>query len=88
MNKTLFGEDLRDVKAAGLDLQYLLRWYQLFKQHNEVFFTAAGFMDKLAGTDKLRLQIEQGLTEQVIRDSWQKDLQQFKQQRQPYLLYP
>ena len=88
MNKLVYGEDLRNVKAAGLDLQYLLRWHRLFKQHNDVFFTAAGFMDKLAGTDKLRQQIEQGASEQDIRASWQRGLEQFKQQRQPYLLYP
>lgn len=88
MDKTLYGEDLRQVPANGLDLQYLQRWHALFKQHNEVFFTAPAFMDKLAGTDKLRLQLEQGLSEQAIRLSWQPALQQFKRQRQPYLLYP
>ena len=44
-------------------------------------------MDKLAGTDKLRLAIEAGQTEQQIRQSWQEDLATFKRQRQPYLLY-
>jgi uncharacterized protein YbbC (DUF1343 family) len=88
MNKALQGEDLRQAPAAGLDLGYLLRWHALFKQHNAVFFTAASFMDKLAGTDALRQQIEQGLSEQEIRASWHSALQQFKQQRQPYLLYP
>ena len=88
MDKTLYGADLRTVAVNGLDLQYLLRWHALFKQHNEVFFTAPAFMDKLAGTDSLRLQIEQGLTEAEIRASWQPALTQFKQLRQPYLLYP
>uniref|UniRef100_UPI00404719AE exo-beta-N-acetylmuramidase NamZ family protein n=1 Tax=Rheinheimera sp. TaxID=1869214 RepID=UPI00404719AE len=88
MDKTLYGADLRTVAVNGLDLQYLLRWHALFKQHNEVFFTAPAFMDKLAGTDSLRLQIEQGLTEAEIRAGWQPALTQFKQLRQPYLLYP
>ena len=88
MDKTVYGADLRTVAVNGLDLQYLLRWHALFKQHNEVFFTAPAFMDKLAGTDSLRLQIEQGLSEQTIRAGWQPGLMQFKQQRQPYLLYP
>ena len=88
MNKALLGEDLRHVAAKGLNLDYLLRWHALFKQHNEVFFTAPAFMDKLAGTDQLRLQIEQGLSQTEIRASWQAELQQFRQQRQPYLLYP
>ena len=88
MDKTLYGADLRRVSTNGLDLQYLQHWHALFKQHNEVFFTAPAFMDKLAGTDQLRQQIEQGLSEQAIRASWQPGLMQFKQQRQPYLLYP
>lgn len=88
MNKNLYGEDLRQSQSKGLDLQYLLRWQQRFKQHNAEFFSSPSFMDKLAGTDTLRLQISKGMTEQQIRASWQSALQQFKQQRQPYLLYP
>ena len=88
MDTLLHGQDLRQVPAKGLNLSYLLSWYQLFQQHQTRFFSSPGFMDKLAGTDKLRLQIEQGLTEQQIRQSWQADLQQFRQQRQPYMLYP
>lgn len=88
MDKALLGEDLRQVNAGGLDLSYLLRWQQLFQQHQAVFFTAPAFMDKLAGTDQLRQQIEQGFSEAAIRASWQPALTNFKQQRQPYLLYP
>lgn len=87
MDKHLQGVDLRQVAAQGLNLDYLLRWHALFKQHNEVFFTAPDFMDKLAGTNQLRLQIEQGLTAEQISGSWQQELQQFMQQRQSYLLY-
>ncbi|MDP2716643.1 DUF1343 domain-containing protein [Rheinheimera sp.] len=88
MDKVLLGEDLRQAKVQGLSLDYLLRWHALFKAQQEPFFSAAGFMDKLAGTDRLRLQIEQGLSESEIRAGWQADLKQFRQQRQPYLLYP
>ncbi|MBU2115417.1 MAG: DUF1343 domain-containing protein [Gammaproteobacteria bacterium] len=88
MNKQLYAQDLRQVASQGLDLQYLLHWHALFRQHNEVLFTAPAFMDKLAGSSQLRLQISQGLTEAEIRASWQPDLQQFMLQRQPYLLYP
>ncbi|MGI5308063.1 exo-beta-N-acetylmuramidase NamZ family protein [Rheinheimera sp. WS51] len=88
MNTPVLGQDLRQVHSQGLNLSYLINWYQLFKQHNAVFFSSESFMDKLAGTNKLRLQIEQGLSEEQIRQSWQADLVKFKQQRQPYLLYP
>ena len=87
-DKQLYGEDLRQVATDGLTLAYLMRWQQLFASHAKVLFTAPDFMDKLAGTDKLRVQIERGDSEQQIRDSWQGALQRFKQQRQPYLLYP
>lgn len=85
--KSLIGQDLRNVTTTGLDLSYLIAWHQLFKEHNVTFFTRSAFMDKLAGTDQLRKQIQAGLSEQKIRDSWQKDLTRFKKQRQPYLLY-
>ena len=88
MDKVLLGEDLRQVKAQGLSLQYLLRWQALFKAQGETLFNSAGFMDKLAGTDRLRLQIEQGLSESEIRAGWQAELKLFRRQRQPYLLYP
>lgn len=88
MDKQVHGEDLRQVAAGGLSLAYLMRWNQLFSANASEMFTAPAFMDKLAGTDQLRLQITQGLSEAAIRQSWQTDLQRFRQQRQPYLLYP
>ena len=81
------GQDLRQLKAGGLDLSYLISWQQLFAENNATFFNSPEFMDKLAGTSSLRQQIEQGLTEQQIRASWQSALQAFAAQRQPYLLY-
>ncbi len=45
-------------------------------------------MDKLAGTSTLRKQVTSGMSESAIRKSWQKELNQFKQIRKKYLLYP
>jgi len=81
------GQDLREINTTGLDLSYLIAWHSLFKQHNQVFFTRANFMDKLAGTDQLRKQIQMGWSEEKIRNAWQQDLTNFKEQRKPYLLY-
>lgn len=81
------GQDLREINTAGLDLSYLLAWYSLFKQHNQVFFTRSDFMDKLAGTDQLRKQIQMGWSEEKIRNAWQQDLTNFKELSKPYLLY-
>lgn len=88
MDQQVYGEDLRQVKASGLSLAYLMRWNQLFRDNASEMFTAPAFMDKLAGTDQLRLQISLGLSEAAIKQSWQADLQSFRQQRLPYLLYP
>jgi uncharacterized protein YbbC (DUF1343 family) len=52
------------------------------------FFTRADFFDLLAGTDVLRKQITQGLSEEDIRKSWQADLEKFKNMRAKYLIYP
>lgn len=87
-NKLVHGEDLRQVTTDGLTLSYLMRWQQLFHSHARSMITAPDFMDKLAGTDQLRLQLLRGDSEAEIRASWQPALQQFRQQRQPYLLYP
>lgn len=88
MNKQVYGEDLRRVSSNGLTLTYLMRWHQLFTANVSELFSAPGFMDRLAGTDQLRLQILAGLNEAEIRQSWQPALQRFREQRLPYLLYP
>ena len=82
------GIDLRTSGVQGLDLQLFIQAYQQFSLQDQIFFERADFMDKLAGTDKLRLAIEQGQSAEQIKQSWQVGLQKFRQQRLPYLLYP
>jgi uncharacterized protein YbbC (DUF1343 family) len=45
------------------------------------------FFTKLAGTKKLQQQIESGVSENKIRKSWEKGLQDFKKMREKYLIY-
>jgi len=87
-NQLVLGLDLRKAKAEGLSLKYLIQAQALFAKHQLKLFNSPDFMDKLSGTNKLREQIEQGWSEAEIRQSWQPDLMKFRQQRQPYLLYP
>ncbi|WP_438862468.1 exo-beta-N-acetylmuramidase NamZ family protein [Neptunicella sp.] len=82
------GQDLRHSQIEGLDIQLLLDWHQAFAAKQREFFSRAGFMDKLAGTDKLRLAIEAGESLNDIRQHWQAGLTDFRKQRKPYLLYP
>lgn len=88
MNQQVHGEDLRQVQAGGLSLGYLMKWQQLFRHNARDIFTAPDFLDKLAGTDTFRKQLELGFSEAAMRQSWQADLERFRQQRLPYLLYP
>lgn len=81
------GEDLSGYNNHKLDtaisLEWLIRAYRNFSSSG--FFNE--FFNKLAGTDRLRMQIEQGLTEERIRDSWQGPSDEFKRIRSKYLLY-
>ena len=87
MAQKLQGQDLRQVQGGGLDLTYILAWYTAFADKGITFFSSPKFMDKLAGTDKLRKAIIAGQSAQQIKMSWQADLEYFKEQRKPYLLY-
>lgn len=87
-NQLLFGTDLRNSHIKGLDLTLFVAAFKQFRQAGYEFFERPDFMDKLAGTDRLRLAIEQGQSAAQIKASWQSDLQAFRLKRKPYLLYP
>jgi uncharacterized protein YbbC (DUF1343 family) len=81
-----FGLDLRKaVVKKGIDLSYLIELYNAFPD-KEKFFN--NYFNKLAGTKDLKDQIINGMTEEQIKATWQKDLDAFKQIRKKYLLYP
>ncbi len=87
-NKECYGYDLSNNKKLNrLNLQWLLEFYNAHKQYSKEkkFFTS--FFTKLAGTKELQKQIEQGITEEEIRKSWQDDLNDFKKIRSNYLIY-
>jgi uncharacterized protein YbbC (DUF1343 family) len=71
---------------AQLDLTPLIKFYQAFPQQDS-FFLPNFFFDLLAGSDRLRKQIQSGQSAEAIRESWQEELEAFRQMRQPYLLY-
>ena len=81
-----FGEDLSTHNPIdGLTLQWLLKAYKN-TDNKEKFFN--NFFIKLAGTDKLQKQIEKGLSEKEIRETWKDGIEDFKITRKKYLLYP
>jgi len=83
-----WGVDLRDfVPPQGwtrLYLQWLLEAYEKFPEKSEFFLP---YFNTLAGTARLRTQIEAGWDEDRIRASWQEDLDDYLQLREKYLIY-
>lgn len=86
-NTLCYGEDLRNFskRLNKLDLQWLIKAYENTSEKNTFFKNR---LEYLTGTKELRTQIIAGKKEEEIRDSWQEDLNKFKQIRKKYLLYP
>jgi len=68
-----------------VQLRWILKAYELFPDKSNFFNP---HFDKLAGSDELRKEIENGWSEDQIRKSWQPGLERFKLIRKKYLLYP
>ncbi|MDC8832198.1 exo-beta-N-acetylmuramidase NamZ family protein [Alteromonas gilva] len=84
----LYGALLQDSDIEGFDITLLHRVFTQFRQAGIPLIDRPDFFDLLSGTDRLRQQLESGMSAADIRASWQADLTAFKTRRQPYLLYP
>jgi len=88
-----FGIDLSKVttgsiiNAKKIDISYLIDYHNKMTSIGEKYFLDNLFIDKLAGTDLLRKQIEAGKSEIEIRKTWQSGLESFKKLRSKYLIY-
>ena len=79
-----YGEDLTETKKlASLNLSWLIKAKKQNRTKN--FFNS--FFTKLAGTEKLQNQIEEKITEELIKASWVEDIKTFRTVRKSYLLY-
>ncbi len=91
MGQTCYGELLTGFAASyqynpkRLHLDWLIEAYNVLSLRHDFF---NNYFNTLAGTSKLREQIEQGLTASAIRRSWQEDIENFKKIRSKYLIYP
>jgi len=85
-NMECFGTDLRFQQdyMTAINLNWLIEAYNN-SPDKERFFN--NFFDKLAGTDKLRLQIIEEKTAKEIKASWEDGLEEFKEMRKSYLIY-
>ena len=77
-------EDALKLINRKLQLNWLIKAYTLYPDNKEFFNP---FFEKLAGNNLLKQQIISGMSEEKIRNSWQKDLKTFKKIRKKYLLY-
>lgn len=90
-DKVCYGINLTGYNTANirgskqLNLSWIIELYKAFPDKRLFFNT---YFTKLAGTDKLRKQIEGGESEEAIRASWEPRLSQYKEMRKKYLLYP
>lgn len=89
LGKVCYGRDLsglghEEIIAAGINLEYVIDAYRAMGCR-ENFFTP--FFEKLIGRGDIRQLIAQGKTAQEIRATWSGDVERFKEQRRPYLLY-
>lgn len=77
---------LDELQQHHFKISYLLNLYASSKG-KFTFFNDNNMFSKLAGTDDLREQIINGMSEQNIRKSWEPRLSEYKQIRKKYLLY-
>lgn len=92
LGKKCYGRDIRNLNheaiiANGINLDYVIDAYRNsgMKVHKAKFFTT--FFDKLIGDRRTRRMIEQGASAKEIKAQWAKDINHFRIQRKPYLIY-
>ena len=84
------GRDLRGIDdekiiSEGINLEYLIDAYNHLNLGDK-FFTSL-FFEKLIGRGDIRQMIIDGKSAAEIKAGWAKDVEKFKKQRKPYLLY-
>ena len=86
--KACYGPDLTEISfARGIDVEFLVEMARLSREKGITFITRPDHFDLLAGTAKLRRQLERGLSAREIRKSWDPGLSSYKILRSKYLLY-
>ncbi|MEA4886226.1 MAG: DUF1343 domain-containing protein [Bacteroides graminisolvens] len=89
LEKLCYGKDLsglsdKEIWEKGVDLSYVIDAYTNLNM-GEHFFRP--FFELLIGTDYVRKMIIQGKSADEIKAMWKDDVEKFKVQRKPYLLY-
>ena len=85
-----YGKQLRQHATAykknpnELNLAWIIEAYNQLKDKGNFF---NNFFVKLSGTKELQRQIENGCSEEEIRNSWKEEIDKYKEIRAKYLLY-
>ena len=80
----LSGKSDEELRREGLNLTYVIDAYRNLNIGDR-FFTS--FFELLMGTSYVRRMIEEGRSAEEIKARWMPDVERFKEQRRPYLLY-
>ena len=84
-NKKCYGVDLRDdLLKRKLNIGYLIDAYSNTKNKSEFF---NDYFIKLSGTEDLKNQIINNVSEEIIIKSWKNKIDEFKLIREKYLIY-
>lgn len=83
--KVCCGVDLSEnEKVTGIQLDWLLKAYANYTDKSKFFLP---YFTNLAGSKVLQHQIESGMTENQIRQTWIEGIERFKKIRKPYEIY-
>jgi uncharacterized protein YbbC (DUF1343 family) len=98
MNDTCYGLDLRNYNVAILrrekkiNIQWMKELYKAYPQKEKFFdykqSKEIGNVDFRTGDSRFKQQIIDDVTDELIRESWEPALGNYKQMRKQYLLYP
>jgi uncharacterized protein YbbC (DUF1343 family) len=89
LDKLCYGVNLsqladEDIWKKGIDLSYVIDAYRNLNLGDHFF---RPFFELLIGTDYVRKMIKEGKSAGEIKAMWKDDVETFKKQRKPYLLY-
>lgn len=75
------------VRPVELGIHLVTEFFRQTKGLDRVRFFNSSWMAKLAGTSRLEADLSVGKSPEHIIASWQFEVEQFRQKREPYLLY-
>lgn len=89
LDRECFGVDLRNIPdeeifKKGFDLSYIIDAYKNLNLDDHFF---RPFFEKLVGVSYIRKMIMEGRSSDEIKAMWKDDVEKFREQRRPYLLY-